>query len=587
MSATRLLIISIIIASNLFPMPTNCMLQYLKVIRNIINPPVIVKHHIPYNATIKSGSGFLPLIAVLVATTCYMIKNDSTPLAMHLETALKECNQDEVQYTIDTLSGKNSQNTMYSALTTIAENNSDISKKLAPFVFKNLNEVLLSWHGCALIKKIIEKNPEEIETLFLSAINSSLEKKQYQLMWKLFLEILPRNPKAAQTLAITTLEKQFHPALFAQAMQTLSCDKTIEDHIKEQPSNHDFDLFLKTSIYCNYCNNHSFDEYNPQFDAPSFNHIKHEINTLINSPVIHNLHHASIRDMINQGLQKEKSLQRAGYDTFYHGRKRWHEIQEITFRSLYTTIKNIVVKKFIFTHIRPEETEVQEIEKRNSLLAGAEKFNAIQCLAINLGLMKLTDPVGVLFMNHFILGNLESWGNNSLIYALSNSNHMRVYNHTPLKNIFNWWNMDTVYAQYEKELLEIQEDYNKAGTFGQMLIIGIKKEKTDLCVYPTTNYGPKITVTIPEIGSTDKTSLILRHIDQIPDDTIQFGGLVTYDTGGLNHSEGVIIQTLDPTDHDLETRQKRIAAHKKRKMLFKKIKADIIAESQKRSRLPT
>ncbi|KKL88942.1 hypothetical protein LCGC14_1919630, partial [marine sediment metagenome] len=90
-----------------------------------------------------------------------------------------------------------------------------------------------------------------------------------------------------------------------------------------------------------------------------------------------------------------------------------------------------------------------------------------------------------IFMNYQLFGNVCNKGSSSIFFALKNDNDGKI--NISLKDVFDYLEYKDIYKKYEKQLQELEQEYQGLSEYGSMVVIGVPEDKLADSVY-LTNY---------------------------------------------------------------------------------------------------
>ncbi len=290
---------------------------------------------------------------------------------------------------------------------------------------------------------------------------------------------------------------------------------------------------------------------NNQAETASYRHLEKFASDVTKQfPIIFD--NPNILSMIQATLQKENQLNDLGYEIFYHGRRWKYGLISDIYSKLFSYKSRKELDDFIFTHLddpvlgkKNERFLASERAKREQLLTEGNIFSH----DTKNNPLGISNRQALLFLNKFLFGNTNRRGSSSFDYVLNDTNvGEKEFSIQDILAMFGYSNM---YHMYEKELQNLQKEYNILSIFGELLLIAVPKNKLNKCVYYTTSGGPKLSFNIPGVGTTTNTEKIVHYLDKNPEDICEFVLINTRDEdGGLNPDSGIKVFSFNTVDPD-------------------------------------
>ena len=468
--------------------------------------------------------------------------------------------------------------------------NKDTVQEFSDLIKHNFLNLIANSKGAFVIQSMTSRNPTVVKEL-LPLIEQNLKVLAgHGGGCHLIEDVVENNVDLAKKFALLTFEQGLDPGLFHKIIKTLP-EQSQRNEIRQVLSGlhftNDFNMFLKTVAYCGY-----FKKNNIKIleRSPSMNHIIEHYEDFLDKYSAE-LKNPQIQQTIIAGLSKEKELIACGYVPFVHGRRRSYDFPTQVQAFLESLTANQPINNdFIPTHIKKRAADLEKEKAIREQLI--KEGNALDSKNDSQGIERRQR---LLFLNHFMFGNMDRDGSNSFKYMLSNKNADSIQIAT--KQVFDLFNLANHYKIYERKLKELEKEYNAISPYGQMLQIGITPEKVKKCVYKTRSGGPKVILKVSDTyspdqidalfsdhtgfpivknlkGETDRIDTVLGHLKTNPIDRTEFALVNTFDQNGGLNPHGMKISVLDPADYDPESLAKKIACEKKRNELFAQIERD-------------
>ena len=445
----------------------------------------------------------------------------------------------------------------------IIKNHPNAVQEFLPLVKQNFLTLCTGLYSSYIVSNILDCNPSAAQELIPFIEKDSLAFINSDYGCDIAIKVAQYDSNFAKKITLLASKKEVRPILFSQIIKNIPDQQhtQVEQVLNNASLANDFNLALKAMLYRHYVKNNRLKD--DCEVSPSTSHMGKNIDHVLG---LISSREQVVQKTIVAGLTKEKELIEQGYVPFVHGRRRRYDFptQVHAFLNSITTNQQ-VNNDFILTHIKKRADDLAKEETtREQLIKEGNPFDS----------KKNTEGIArrqkLLFVNHFIFGNLGRSGSNSFQYMLDNDNATHV--HITTKQLFDAYGID--FKLYAAKIEELEKEYNAISRYGQMLQIGITPEKVKKCVYLTSSGGPKVPLKISKDTSSDDIHTILNHLKTDPVDRTEFAIINTFDKNGGLNPHGMKISVLDPADYDPESLAKKIACEKKRNELFAQIERD-------------
>jgi hypothetical protein len=283
-------------------------------------------------------------------------------------------------------------------------------------------------------------------------------------------------------------------------------------------------------------------------DIPSSKHIKKYGYGLVNLK-FDKTNNSQFQQLLTECCKTEQEA--AGkYEVFYHGRRWRYKFLSDVYSMLRSHKLGEFFPDFIFTHLvapmpgyLSEKFLADQKDIREALLKEGNPFPESTHLpesgpVSTKQMISFGNRQSLLFFNKFLFGNIKNRGSCTMAYVLEDSNIGTI--DFSLKDIFNMFGYADVYSEYEKELDDLQKEQDQLSECGELLQILIPKDTVNKCLYYTTSGGPKKAFRMPGGNTTTDINVILKRLDENPEDIVEFVLINTQDEfGGLNPKSGI------------------------------------------------
>ncbi len=454
----------------------------------------------------------------------------------------------------------------------IIEKYPDVREQITPCIIKNVARLIESDGGRLLVKVIIEKYPdvrEQIAPCIIKNVARLIESCSGTFLIKVIIE---KDPSARQYIKENYKKKKITKLpllLFSYFCEKFPQDKCLRDRLKEESHEYGIEGIIKRILYLKSCPTGKNDRL--ESSLSTVKHIERYRNEIITELIEEHAFSSNFSSMLDRAFKKEVELEKSGYVAFKHGQEWGHGLPEKWFTTLWAITKEKQVTGFIFLHVKP-------LIKDNNLAGETEMRERL--LRNEMG--SYNDWQHLLFMNYALFGNTDNLWSSSVGYAVKNHNEGKI--NISLKNVFNYLGHEDIYKKYEKQLQELEQEYQGLSKYGSMVVIGVPEDKLSDSVYLTTSRGQKKKIHIEGIGETDDIKTIITTLRHAPEkikdsDRMEFVLTMTQDKhGGLNPESGIKVHMFDAVDPE-----KLAVFRKKESLLLEQIKQEIRQEKSKES----
>lgn len=265
-------------------------------------------------------------------------------------------------------------------------------------------------------------------------------------------------------------------------------------------------------------------------------------------------------------LKKEKELNTNGFYTFIHAQPNHLYFLQKVFTFLYSLKTNCEIKNFLFARLHEpfQNKKIDETEITGNLEWGFPN---------------------VLYVTHALFSNFTCPGCYPGLYTVTN-----LQKAPPFETSFPFqlFGCHWIYDKYSSEINALHNDYIKLCAMGNVLLIGIPKEKINQYVFPSDQFGHVIPITFISGNKITDTKIILETLKFAPElikmdsplfapkaDYMEFCLKLNMPDTKIDPSMGIEIHCFLPGDQEkLKELQKREEA------LFAKIKTDILSQEK-------
>ncbi len=478
--------------------------------------------------------------------------------------------------------------------------NNDARERVISCIINNFDRLIESWDGRLLVKEIIEKYPDAREQIIpcivsnfdLSLIREIIENNpsagsylieqivlsvaEFPHRWEVIIYFIKNSSARAQIISCIkeNLKKKKVTKLpfiiFRYFCEEFPHDECLRSRLKEDSHEYSIEGVIKRFHYRRSCPKGKNDRL--KSSLPTIKHIE-KYRKSITKLIERNAFSPNFLSMLDRVFKKEVELEKSGYVAFKHGQRWGYGLPEKWFTTLWAITKEKPVTDFIFLHVKPllkNDNLAGETAMRERLLRGEWNSN--------------NDEKYLLFMNYPLFGNVSNAGSSSIYFAIKNHNESKI--NISLKDVFNYLGYKDIYKKYEKQLQELEQEYQGLSEYGSMVVIGVPEDRLADSVY-LTNFisdGPKVKIDIEGIGKTDDIKTIITTLRHAPhkiknSDWMEFALIMTQDEhGGLNPESGIKVHMFDAADPE------KLAAFKEKEhRLLKQIKQEIEQEKSKES----
>ena len=454
----------------------------------------------------------------------------------------------------------------------IIKNDPDARQQITPCIIKNVARLIESWNGISLIDKIIKSDSDARQKIVLFLI-------EFPCRWPM-IELFIKSGGLANIAIPSCIKKnnkeknitKLPLMIFRYLCEKLPHNECLRSKLKEDSHEYSIKGIIKRIGYLKSCPEGENDRL--KSSLPTVKHMERYRKTIvqwiddIEAPIDYDDYFLYMLDRV---FRKEVELEKSGYVAFKHAQRWRYGLPEKWFTTLWAITKEKPVTDFIFLHAKPllkNDNLAGEAEMRERLLRGEWSSN--------------NDKKYLLFMNYPLFGNVCNKGSSSIFFALKNDNDGKI--NISLKDVFDYLEYKDIYKKYEKQLQELEQEYQGLSKYGSMVVIGVPEDKLADSVCLTASDGWKVKVYIEGIGETDDIKTIITTLRHAPEkikdsDRMEFALIMTQDKhGGLNPESGIKVHMFDAADPE-----KLAVFRKKEHLLLEQIKQEIEQEKSKKS----